>query len=66
MGDMACSCAKAQVAAHHAISENSERRKLWSGFPKTLECKEVEGVLYNYTATPHAPTFAIVSLCLPP
>ena len=65
MGDMGCSCVKAQVAAHHAISDNSERRKSWSGFPKTLECKEV-GVLYYYAAAPHAHAFPPLPFCLPP
>ena len=37
MDDMGCNCVKAQVMAHIATSENSERHKLWSGFPKTLE-----------------------------
>ena len=65
MGDAGCSCAKAQVTAHHDVSENWERRKSWSGFPKTLEC-ERWGVLYNYPAALRAPTFATLLLRLPP
>jgi len=61
MGDMGSSCAEAQVTAQHAALENLERRKSWSGFPKTLECEKVGGVLYNYSAAPRAPTFAISS-----
>ena len=34
-------------------------------FPKTLECKKW-GVLYNYAAALHAPTFATLIFCLPP
>ena len=45
MGDTGYSCVKAQVTAHHAVSENLERRKSWSGFPKTLECKKWGGAL---------------------
>ena len=52
MSDMGCSCAKAQVTAHIATSENSERRKSWSGFPKTLECEKWGGCFI--TASPHS------------
>ena len=37
-----------------------------SGFPKTLKCERVGGVLYNCAATPRAPTFATLPFHLPP
>ena len=66
MGDMGCSCAEAQVTAHHAALGNSERGKSWCGFPKTLECEKWRGCLYNYIATLCTPTFATPPLRLPP
>ena len=66
MGDMGYSCAEAQVTARHAASGNSERRKSWCGFPKTLECEKWGGCFYNCAAALHAPTFATLPLCLPP
>ena len=61
MGDMGCSCAKAQVTAHIATSKNSKRRKSWSGFPKTLECEKWVRFLYNCVAALRAPSFATSS-----
>ena len=66
MGDTGCSCTEAQVAAHHAVVENSEGRKSWEKFPKNPRMRKVGGVLYNYTATPRSPTFATLPFHLPP
>ena len=52
MGDMGYSCMKAHVMVHYTTSENSERRKSWSGFPKTLKCEKWRECFI--TASPHS------------
>ena len=59
MGDTGRSCAKTHITAHLPVAENSKRRKSWEWFPKNPRMQKGGGVLYNYAAAPHAPTFAI-------
>ena len=58
---MGRSCVEAQITAHHAALGNSEGRKAWCGFPKTLEYEKLVRFLYNCAATLRAPTFATSS-----